>query len=39
LREWDHPVVDLVDDEIFVALPATHPLARKPTLRLRGATS
>jgi DNA-binding transcriptional LysR family regulator len=31
----DLEVVDLVDDEIFVALPAAHPLARKPKLRLR----
>ena len=35
LDEADVEVVDLVDDEIFVALPATHPLARKPRLRLR----
>jgi DNA-binding transcriptional LysR family regulator len=28
-------VVDLVDDELLVALPAAHPLARKPRLRLR----
>jgi DNA-binding transcriptional LysR family regulator len=31
----DVEVVDLVDDEIFVALPAAHPLAHKPRLRLR----
>jgi DNA-binding transcriptional LysR family regulator len=31
----DVDVVDLVDDELLVALPATHPLARKPKLRLR----
>jgi DNA-binding transcriptional LysR family regulator len=31
----DMEIVDLVDDEIFVALPATHPLAHKPKLRLR----
>jgi DNA-binding transcriptional LysR family regulator len=31
----DAEVVDLVDDELLVALPATHPLARKPKLRLR----
>ncbi|MEA2385157.1 MAG: hypothetical protein QOH72_5128 [Solirubrobacteraceae bacterium] len=31
----DVEVVDLVDDEIFVALPARHPLAHKPRLRLR----
>jgi DNA-binding transcriptional LysR family regulator len=31
----DVEVVDLVDDEILVALPAGHPLARKPKLRLR----
>jgi DNA-binding transcriptional LysR family regulator len=38
MPELDGPdveVVDLVDDEIFVALPARHPLARKPRLRLR----
>ena len=28
-------VLDLVDDELLVALPAGHPLARKPKLRLR----
>src|SRR4051794_36515022 len=28
-------VVDLVDDELLVALPAAHPLAHKPKLRLR----
>jgi DNA-binding transcriptional LysR family regulator len=28
-------VVDLVDDELLVALAAAHPLARKPKLRLR----
>jgi DNA-binding transcriptional LysR family regulator len=31
----DVEVVDLVDDEIFVALPAAHRLAHKPKLRLR----
>jgi DNA-binding transcriptional LysR family regulator len=31
----DVELVDLVDDEIFVALPAAHPLANKPKLRLR----
>ena len=31
----DLEVVDLVDDELLVALPAAHPLARKPKLRLR----
>jgi DNA-binding transcriptional LysR family regulator len=35
LDDADLEVVDLVDDEIFVALPATHPLAHKPRLRLR----
>jgi DNA-binding transcriptional LysR family regulator len=38
LPELDGPdveVIDLVDDELLVALPATHPLARKPKLRLR----
>jgi DNA-binding transcriptional LysR family regulator len=28
-------IVDLVDDELLVALPGAHPLARKPKLRLR----
>jgi DNA-binding transcriptional LysR family regulator len=28
-------VVDLIDDELLVALPAMHPLAHKPRLRLR----
>jgi DNA-binding transcriptional LysR family regulator len=28
-------VIDLVDDELLVALPAAHPLAGKPRLRLR----
>src|SRR4051794_10487712 len=31
----DVELFDLVDDEIFVALPAAHPLAHKPKLRLR----
>jgi DNA-binding transcriptional LysR family regulator len=31
----DMEVVDLVDDELLVALPAMHPLAHKPRLRLR----
>jgi len=31
----DAEVVDLVDDELLVALPATHRLAHKPRLRLR----
>jgi len=31
----DVEVVDLVDDELLVALPATHRLAHKPRLRLR----
>jgi DNA-binding transcriptional LysR family regulator len=31
----DVEIVDLVDDELFVALPAQHPLAHKPKLRLR----
>jgi DNA-binding transcriptional LysR family regulator len=31
----DVEIVDLVDDEIFVALPVAHPLAHKPKLRLR----
>jgi hypothetical protein len=31
----DVEVVDPVDDELLVALPATHPLAKKPRLRLR----
>jgi DNA-binding transcriptional LysR family regulator len=31
----DVELVELVDDEIFVALPAAHPLAHKPKLRLR----
>ena len=31
----DVAVVDLVDDELFVALPERHPLARRPRLRLR----
>jgi DNA-binding transcriptional LysR family regulator len=31
----DVEVVDLVDDELLVALPAMHPLAHKPRLRLR----
>jgi DNA-binding transcriptional LysR family regulator len=31
----DVEIVDLVDDEIFVALPAGHRLAHKPKLRLR----
>jgi DNA-binding transcriptional LysR family regulator len=31
----DVEVIDLVDDESFVALPASHRLARKPKLRLR----
>jgi DNA-binding transcriptional LysR family regulator len=31
----DVELVPLVDDEIFVALPLAHPLARKPKLRLR----
>jgi DNA-binding transcriptional LysR family regulator len=31
----DFEIVDLLDDEIFVALPAGHPLAHKPKLRLR----
>jgi DNA-binding transcriptional LysR family regulator len=31
----DVEVVDLVDDEILVALPEAHPLAHKPKLRLR----
>jgi DNA-binding transcriptional LysR family regulator len=35
LDAGDVEVVDLVDDEIFVALPADHPLAHKPRLRLR----
>jgi DNA-binding transcriptional LysR family regulator len=35
LEGADVEVVDLVDDEIFVALPAAHPLAHKPKLRLR----
>src|SRR3954454_25131736 len=28
-------LVDLLDDEVLVALPAAHPLARRPRLRLR----
>jgi DNA-binding transcriptional LysR family regulator len=35
LDDHELEVVDLVDDEIFVALPAAHPLAQKPRLRLR----
>ena len=35
LESADVEVVDLVDDELLVALPAAHPLARKPKLRLR----
>ena len=31
----DVAVVDLVDDELLVALPERHPLARRPRLRLR----
>jgi DNA-binding transcriptional LysR family regulator len=31
----DLELVDLVDDELLVALPAAHPLAHKPKLRLR----
>jgi DNA-binding transcriptional LysR family regulator len=31
----DVEVIDLVDDELLVALPAAHPLARRPRLRLR----
>jgi DNA-binding transcriptional LysR family regulator len=31
----DLDVVNLVDDELLVALPGDHPLARKPKLRLR----
>jgi DNA-binding transcriptional LysR family regulator len=35
LDDADTEVVDLVDDELLVALFAKHPLARKPRLRLR----
>jgi DNA-binding transcriptional LysR family regulator len=35
LEGADLQAIDLVDDEIFVALPAGHRLARKPKLRLR----
>jgi DNA-binding transcriptional LysR family regulator len=35
LEATELEIVDLVDDELLVALPATHPLARKPRLRLR----
>jgi DNA-binding transcriptional LysR family regulator len=35
LDDADLEVVDLVDDELLVALPAMHPLAHKPRLRLR----
>jgi DNA-binding transcriptional LysR family regulator len=35
LEGADMEIVDLVDDEIFVALPAGHALAHKPKLRLR----
>lgn len=35
LEGADVDVVDLVDDELLVALPAAHPLAHKPKLRLR----
>ena len=35
LDSCDAEVADLVDDELLVALPAGHPLARKPRLRLR----
>ena len=35
LETADVQGVDLVDDELLVALPAAHPLARKPKLRLR----
>jgi DNA-binding transcriptional LysR family regulator len=35
LESADVDVVDLVDDELLVALPAAHPLAAKPKLRLR----
>jgi DNA-binding transcriptional LysR family regulator len=31
----DVEVIDLVDDELLAALPESHPLARKPRLRLR----
>ena len=35
LEHAELEVVDLVDDELLVALPAAHPLAHKPKLRLR----
>ena len=35
LDDQELEVVDLVDDEMLVALPGDHPLARKPKLRLR----
>jgi len=35
LATHDVEVVELVDDELLVALPAGHPLAHKPRLRLR----
>ena len=35
LEGADLQAIDLLDDEIFVALPAGHRLARKPKLRLR----
>jgi DNA-binding transcriptional LysR family regulator len=35
LQAPDLEVVDLVDDELLVALPAAHPLADKPKLKLR----
>src|SRR3954447_17295507 len=35
LESAELELVDLVDDELLVALPAAHPLAHKPKLRLR----
>jgi DNA-binding transcriptional LysR family regulator len=35
LEAGELEIVDLVDDELLVALPAAHPLARRPRLRLR----
>jgi DNA-binding transcriptional LysR family regulator len=35
LETADLEVIELVDDELLIALPAAHPLARKPRLRLR----
>jgi DNA-binding transcriptional LysR family regulator len=35
LESAELELVDLVDDELLVALPAAHPLAHKPRLRLR----